>query len=73
MVVTESLFNLRTAGTEEARQVVKKTLLEEAFPFFELEKFEIEYFYNPDNYKEYCKLLEENVIEKSSEGDTLNG
>lgn len=58
MVLTESLFNLKTAGTNEARQIVKRTLLEEAFPFFELEKYDSSYFYNQNTYKEYRRLLE---------------
>lgn len=61
MVLTESLFNLRTAGTEEARQIVKKTLLEEAFPFFELEKYDEGYFYNRNTYEEYQELLNEKI------------
>lgn len=58
MVLTESLFNLRTAGTEEAREIVKKTLLEEAFPFFELDKYDEDYFYNRNTYKAYKELLD---------------
>ncbi|MDE6626978.1 MAG: glycosyltransferase [Lachnospiraceae bacterium] len=60
MVLTESLFNLRTAGSEDAGQTVKKLLLEEGFAFFELEKYAESYFYNKKDYKEYQTLLKTN-------------
>ena len=50
MVLTESLFNLRTAGSEEAEQTVKNLLLEEGFAFFELDKYHESYFYNKKDY-----------------------
>ena len=60
MVLTESLFNLRTAGSEEAEQTVKNLLLEEGFAFFELDKYHESYFYNKKDYMEYQALLETN-------------
>ncbi len=60
MVLTESLFNLRTAGSEEAKQTVKKLLLTEGFEFFELGRYEESYFYNKKDYREYLDLLEKN-------------
>lgn len=56
MVLTESLFNLKTAGTQEAVQKVNKTLLEEGFEFFEFDKFDESYFYNKEEYQEYVKI-----------------
>lgn len=58
MVLTESLFNLRTAGNEEAKRIVERLLLEEGFDFFELGRYEESYFYNKKDYKEYLALLE---------------
>lgn len=60
MVLTESLFNLRTAGSAEAEQTVENLLLEEGFDFFEFDKYEEAYFYNKKDYMEYQKLLEKN-------------
>lgn len=56
MVLTESLFNLRTAGSEDAKQTVKHLLLEEGFDFFELEKYDALYFYTQKDYNEYRNL-----------------
>ncbi len=57
MVLKESLFNLRTAGTEEAKQVIKDTLRNEGFSFFEFEKYDEDFFYDKKEYAEYRKLL----------------
>lgn len=57
MVLTESLFNLRTAGTDEAKKIVLDLLLDEGFAFFELDKYNKDYFYNKKEYKEYQELL----------------
>lgn len=62
MVLTESLFNLKTAGSEEAEQTVKKLLLEEGFAFFELDQYDVSYFYNKKDYKEYITLKESGGI-----------
>lgn len=53
MVLTESLFNLRTAGSEAAKQTVQSLLLTEGFDFFELDKYDKTYFYNQKDYTEY--------------------
>lgn len=60
MVLTESLFNLRTAGSEEAQQTVKEQLLKEGFAFFELDKYQESYFYNKKDYMEYQAILGKN-------------
>jgi glycosyltransferase involved in cell wall biosynthesis len=59
MVLSESLFNLRTAGTDEAKEIVKTLLLNEGFEFFELGKYEKDYFYNQKEYQEYKALIGE--------------
>ncbi|MCM1179173.1 MAG: glycosyltransferase [Clostridium sp.] len=57
MALSESLFNLRTAGSITAENIVKKKLLEEGFEFFEIEKYPENYFYNKKEYQEYLKLI----------------
>lgn len=57
MVLSESLFNLKTAGSDEARHIVYDTLVNEAFPFFELEKYEASYFYNTKEYQQYIDII----------------
>lgn len=57
MVLSESLFNLRTAGTTEAENVVKRKLLEEGFDFFEIARYPEDYFYSKKEYQEYVKLI----------------
>lgn len=57
MVLSESLFNLRTAGDDEAKNTVKNLLLNEGFAFYELEKYDESYFYNKKEYAEYRKLI----------------
>ena len=59
MVLSESLFNLKTAGSDEEGQTVKKLLLEEGFAFFELDRYPESYFYNKKEYAEYKSLTEE--------------
>lgn len=56
MVLTESMFNLRTAGNEEARELVYNTLKNEAFAFFEFEKYPESYFYNKNEYLQYMDI-----------------
>ena len=56
MVLSESLFNLRTAGTEEARERVRELLLKEAFAFYGLDKHPESYFYDGDAYMEMLEL-----------------
>lgn len=58
MVLSESLFNLRTAGTLKAEELVKKILLEEGFAFFELSKYPKDYFYQQGEYEEYLKMIQ---------------
>lgn len=57
MVLTESLFNLRTAGNEEAKEQVKELLLTEGFDFFELDKYDTSYFYNKKDFLMYQDML----------------
>ena len=57
MVLSESLFNLRTAGDDKAKDTVKNLLLNEGFAFYELEKYDESYFYNKKEYAEYRKLI----------------
>ena len=57
MVLKESLFNLRTAGDEVAKQVIKDTLWDEGFSFFEFSKYDESYFYDKKEYVEYQELL----------------
>lgn len=56
MVLSESLFNLRTAGTEEARERVRELLLTEAFAFYGLDAHPENYFYDKKTYEE-MKIL----------------
>mgnify|MGYP002514852628 CR=1 FL=1 len=58
MVLSESLFNLRTAGSREAQETVENLLLNEGFQFFELDKYDESYFYNKKEYREYKELIE---------------
>lgn len=57
LVLSESLYNLRTAGSEEAQKIVKNMLINEAFEYFELNKFEKDYFYNNEEFEQYCDLI----------------
>lgn len=57
MVLAESLFNLRTAGTDEAKRIVYDTLIKEAFPFYELDKYDASYFYNHREYEQYQAIV----------------
>ncbi len=57
MLLEECIFNCNTAGTEEARKLVKKTLAEEIFPYFGLDKYERSYFYNELNYERYEDII----------------
>ena len=57
MVLSESLFNLRTAGDEEAKETVRNLLVNEGFTFYELDKYDESYFYNNKEYKEYKQLV----------------
>ena len=68
MVLSESLFNLRTAGSHEAEKRVETLLLEEGFEFFELNKHDESYFYNKKDYKEYTVLINgaENIKENTA-------
>ena len=59
MVLKESLFNLKTVNTAEAKQLIKKTLWDEGFSFFEFSKYAPSYFYDKQEYKEYEELLKE--------------
>lgn len=56
MVLSESLFNLRTAGTEEAKERVREVLLAEAFAFYGLDKHPKSYFYDTNTYMEMLEL-----------------
>ena len=52
MVLKESLFNLKTAGTVEAQEQIKKLLKEEAIDFYGLRKHPKEYYYVKNEYEE---------------------
>ena len=56
MALKESVFNLNTAGGEEAKQLIKDTLLTEGFDFYELSKYGKNYFYEPKEYEAYLEL-----------------
>ncbi len=56
MVLTESLFNLRTAGTKEAREKVRRLLLTEALEFYGLDEHPENYFYDKKAYAEMQEL-----------------
>ncbi|MBQ8822356.1 MAG: glycosyltransferase [Lachnospiraceae bacterium] len=58
MVLSESLFNLRTAGTEEAREKVRELLLTEALDFYGLDRHPESYFYDKKAYEEMRELQE---------------
>ena len=58
MVLTESLFALRTVGTEAAEQQVKDLLIKEAVAFYGLLSHDESYFYNKNDFmfiKELCQ------------------
>ncbi len=57
MLLAECLFNFDTAGSTEARELVRETLAKEIFPFFELEKYDRSYFYNQRNYEIYEEII----------------
>lgn len=57
MVLKESLFNLKTAGSEEAKQMIHDMLSTEGFAFFEIDKYNKDYFYDVKEYKEYEKIF----------------
>ncbi len=59
MVLKESLFNLKTAGSEEAKQIIKDTLLDEGFSFFEFSKYDESFYYDKKEYEEYRELSQQ--------------
>ena len=52
MVMQESLFNLKTAGNEEAQEQIRELLKNEAVDFYELKKHPEEYYYANKDYLE---------------------
>lgn len=59
MVLQESLFNLETAGSEEAQKIITEFLVKEGFSFFEFEKYDRDYFYDQKQYEKYLRLAED--------------
>ncbi len=57
MLLAECLFKFDTAGSTEARELVREALAKEIFPFFELEKYDRSYFYNQRNYEIYEEII----------------
>ena len=49
------MFNLRTTGTESAKETILYTLKQEGFEYFGFDKYSEDYFYNQTSYKEYVE------------------
>ncbi|MDE7416237.1 MAG: glycosyltransferase [Lachnospiraceae bacterium] len=56
MLLRACIFNYNTVSSEDTRNLVRKALAEEIFPYFELEKYERNYFYNQRDYEEYKEI-----------------
>ena len=59
MVLTESLFNLRTMGNEDARKSIRDKLSEEGIDFFGILKHTVDYYSRPQEYCEIQKIYEQ--------------
>lgn len=62
MLLGDCLYNYKTAGSDDSRRVIQKALVEEIFPYFELEKYQKSDFYSEKNYELYERMI------KSAEG-----
>lgn len=51
----DCMFNLRTTGTESAKETILYTLKQEGFEYFGFDKYSEDYFYNQTSYKEYVE------------------
>lgn len=57
MAMKETLFNYKTAGTDEAKEMIENKLAEEGNNFFEFNKYDKTYFYDAKLYDEYMERL----------------
>lgn len=58
MVLKESLFNLRTVNTEEAKKWIRDLLRREYFDYYGLKNHPADYYYDRKEYLEMWELLE---------------
>lgn len=59
MVLTESLFNLRTVGDEDAQESIREKLFEEGIEFFGVLNHTADYYDKPQEYCEMQKIYEQ--------------
>lgn len=57
MILEECLFNYKTVGSESIKEYVGNALVKEVFPFFKLEKYDKDYFYNYRSYENYKEMI----------------
>lgn len=62
MVFDDCMFNYRTTDTEEAKNLIRKKLLEEGIAFFEFSKYPDSYFENKNNVKDFRTAFETQTI-----------
>lgn len=58
MVLTESLFNLRTVGSEAAQEIIRQKLSEEGIDYFGIMNHTADYYSKPQEYYDMQKIYE---------------
>ena len=61
MALTESLANLHTVKTEEARKIIYNLLRDEAIDFFEFLKHDEEYYIRKQEYQEIKAIMDTKI------------